>query len=72
MLDVRCWGELDMERLTSPAKSVEDNPTVWTGRALQSDVNKWRGGHCASVSGPCMERFVLLAIMDIRAHPISF
>src|SRR6476620_12684792 len=33
------------------------------------DVNKWRGWSCASVSGPCMERLWLLAIMDICAHP---
>jgi hypothetical protein len=26
MLDVRFWGEPDMERLTRPAKSVENDP----------------------------------------------
>jgi hypothetical protein len=35
------------------------------------DVNKW-GGDLAHLYRPLHEAFVLLAIMDTRAHPVSF
>ena len=55
---------------TNGPRSVDD-PSVWTGRALQAESAKWQCWSCSSVSGPLVER-MLLAIMDIRAHPISF
>src|ERR1700756_3456173 len=42
------------------------------GPAVRCKLNLQNGGwSCASVSGPCVEQS-LLAIMDIRARPISF
>jgi hypothetical protein len=49
-----------------------NDPTVWTGRALQAEFKKWRGLVLRICIRPFHEAFVLLAIMDIRAHPISF
>jgi hypothetical protein len=48
------------------------DPTVWTGRALQAECEKWRGLVLRICIRPLHGAFVLLAIMDIRAHPISF
>ena len=42
------------------------------GCVLQARCARWRDWSCSSVSGPWVERVVLLAIMDIRAHPLSF
>ena len=47
-------------------------PSVWIGRALQAENDGGERWSCASVSGPLLEPFELLAIMDIRACSISF
>ena len=49
-----------MTQLYGPAVCCKPNVT---------DGDDWS---CASVSGPVNGAFMLLAIMDIRAHPISF
>ena len=48
------------------------DPSVWTGRALQAEFEKWRVLVLRICIRPLDGAFVLLAIMDIRAHPISF
>jgi len=51
------------------------DPTVWTGRPAvrcKPNVKKWRGLVLRICIRPLHGAFVLLAIMDIRAHPISF
>jgi len=53
-----------------PSSSQVD-PSVWTGRALQAE-SEWRGLVLRICIRPLHGAFVLLAIMDIRAHPISF
>ena len=52
-------------------RSVDD-PTVWTGRALQAGCEQMEGVVLRICIRPLHGAFVLLAIMDIRAHPISF
>jgi hypothetical protein len=52
-------------------KSVRD-PCVWTGRVLQVRCERWRVLVLRFCIRPVNRAFVLLAIMDIRAHPISF
>jgi len=54
------WACLQMTQLYGPA--VRCKP----------DVNKWRGLVLRICIRPLHGAFVLLAIMDIRAHPISF
>ena len=49
-----------------------NDPTVWTGRALQAKCEFWRVLVLRICIRPLHGAFVLLAIMDIRAHPISF
>ena len=50
-----------------------NDPSVWTGRALQAESEKNGGGLVLRICiRPLHGAFVLLAIMDIRAHPISF
>ena len=49
-----------------------DNATVWTGRVLQVRCELWRVLVLRFCIRPVNRAFVLLAIMDIRAHPISF
>jgi hypothetical protein len=46
--------------------------TVWTGRVLQARCERWRGLVLRFCIRPVNRAFVLLAIMDIRAHPFSF
>ena len=46
--------------------------SVWTGRALQAKCEFWRVLVLRICIRPLHGAFVLLAIMDIRAHPISF
>jgi hypothetical protein len=52
--------------------NVAFDPTVWTGRALQAESEKMEGLVLRICIRPLHGAFVLLAIMDIRAHPISF
>src|ERR1700683_5049231 len=53
------------------ARRAED-PTVWTGRVLQAGFERWRGLVLRFCIRPVNRAFMLLAIMDIRTHPISF
>jgi hypothetical protein len=46
------------------------DPNVWSGRALQEALSTWLMRSCINVSGLCLERVVLRAIMDISAHAI--
>jgi hypothetical protein len=48
------------------------NKCVWTGRALQAGCEQMEGVVLRICIRPLHGAFVLLAIMDIRAHPISF
>jgi hypothetical protein len=48
------------------------DPSVWTGRALQAGCEQMEGVVLLICIRPLHGAFVLLAIMDIRAHPISF
>jgi hypothetical protein len=48
------------------------DPSVWTGRALQAGCEQMEGVVLRICIRPLHGAFVLLAIMDIRAHPISF
>jgi len=52
--------------------SVENDPSVWTGRALQAGCEQMEGVVLRICIRPLHGAFVFLAIMDIRAHPISF
>ena len=52
-------------------RSVDD-PSAWTGRALQAGCEQMEGVVLRICIRPLHGAFVLLAIMDIRAHPISF
>src|SRR5262245_591241 len=44
------------------------DPDVWSGRAVQEALSTWLMRSCINVSGLCLERVVLRAIMDISAH----
>ena len=46
--------------------------TVWTGRALQAESDDLERLVLRFCIRPIDGALVLLAIMDIRAHPISF
>jgi hypothetical protein len=48
------------------------DPFVWTGRALQAGCEQMEGVVLRICIRPLHGAFELLAIMDIRAHPISF
>jgi len=61
-----------MNRQARSAKSFANDPTVWTGRVLQAECERWRGLVLRFCIRPVNGAFVLLAIMDIRAHPLSF
>ena len=52
--------------------SVANDPSVWTGRVLQAGCERWRGLVLRFCIRPVNRAFMLLAIMDIRTHPISF
>ena len=48
------------------------DPFVWSGRASQEnfvDLSALRS--CINVSGLCLERLVLRAIMDVSAYAVS-
>jgi hypothetical protein len=47
-------------------------PFVWTGRALQAECDDLEMLVLRFCIRPLNGAFALLAIMDIRAHPISF
>jgi hypothetical protein len=67
----RVPGKADVHgRMASPA-SVADDPSVWTGRALQAESTEWQTGLALLYPALAWSRS-LLAIMDIRARPISF
>ncbi len=51
---------------------VANDPTVWTGRVLQARCDEWRRLVLRFCIRPLNGAVLLLAIMDIRAHPISF
>ena len=40
--DVSFWGEAELGRAAEFAASVENDPTVWTGRALQVRFDEWK------------------------------
>jgi hypothetical protein len=52
--------------------SVAIDPSVWTGRVLQARSDEWRRLVLRFCIRPLNGAVLLLAIMDIRAHPISF
>ncbi len=54
--------------LLPPAATGACDPNVWSGRALQEVSSTWQMRSCINVSGLCLERVVLRAIMDISAH----
>jgi hypothetical protein len=53
-------------------QTVANDSSVWTGRALQAECENMKGLVLRICIPPLHGAFVLLAIMDIRAHPISF
>jgi len=57
--------------LAPRAPSIHD-PCVWTGRVLQARCDEWRRLVLRFCIRPLNGAVLLLAIMDIRAHPISF
>ena len=69
---------LDPERpireadIAGPVAGRPRNPSVWTGRVLQAECDGWRWLVLRFCIRPVNGAFVLLASMDIRAHPISF
>jgi hypothetical protein len=68
--DVRLWGVKPTSQLR--VSTSEFDPSVWTGRALQAGCEQMEGVVLRICIRPLHGAFVLLAIMDIRAHPISF
>ena len=50
---------------------VARDPNVWSGRAVQEVSSIRQVRSCINVSGLCLERLVLRAIMDISAHAVS-
>ena len=66
---IRSWAK---RTLCRHRRSVEIDPTVWTGRVLQAGCERWRGLVLRFCIRPVNRAFMLLAIMDIRTHPISF
>jgi hypothetical protein len=68
--DVRCWVNSGKHLLVLGISPFD--PSVWTGRALQAGCEQMEGVVLRICIRPLHGAFVLLAIMDIRAHPISF
>jgi hypothetical protein len=58
--------------LHEQAISVAFDPTVWTGRALQAESAEWQRLVLLFCIRPLRGADSSLAIMDIRARPISF
>jgi len=57
-------------RLRAPTS--ENDPSVWTGRAVQAECEQMEGVVLRICIRPLDGAYVLLAIMDIRAHAILF
>ena len=78
--DVGFRGTAEVTTLATPTMgerwslhaSGGNDPTVWTGRVLQAGCERWRGLVLRFCIRPVNRAFMLLAIMDIRTHPISF
>ena len=68
--DVRCWPRSGKHllMLSFPILTQLYGPAV----RCKPNVKKWRGLVLRICIRPLHGAFVLLAIMDIRAHPISF
>src|SRR5215471_4861937 len=62
--------EEDRKQLAEGQSDAHD-PNVWSGRALQEVSSIRQVRSCINVSGLCLERVVLRAIMDISAHAVS-
>jgi len=60
-----------LPHLIVPAESVETDPSVWTGRALQVESSEQWFGLALLYPALAWSRS-LLAIMDIRARSVSF
>ena len=65
----RLRAEADINLPTIPDESVENDPHVWSGRAVQEVLSIRQIRSCINVSGLCLEG-LLRAIMDISAHAI--
>ena len=65
-------AEADINRQAEPAGLVAHDPTVWTGRAVQAECEQMEGVVLRICIRPLDGAYVLLAIMDIRAHAILF
>jgi len=63
---------LTEQRLYGLDGPVANDPSVWTGRVLQARCDEWRRLVLRFCIRPLNGAVLLLAIMDIRAHPISF
>ena len=59
------------QKVLARAPSTRD-PTVWTGRAVQAECEQMEGVVLRICIRPLDGAYVLLAIMDIRAHAILF
>jgi len=68
--DVSYWHSQTWEMSDLSPQSGLD-PNVWSGRAVQEALSTWMMRSCINVSGLCLERVVLRAIMDISAHASS-
>ena len=62
-----CLGQSDINQPTILAETVENDPYVWSGRALQEVSSTWQMRSCINVFGLRLEH-VLRAIMDISAR----
>jgi len=58
-----------MPGLPTGSAPIANDPTVWSGRAVQEISSTWLMRSCITVSGLWLEH-LLRAIMDISAHPI--
>ena len=69
---VHTRGEAEAGRAAEPGASVENDPSVWTGRALQAESDDLEKLVLRFCIRPIEGAFEPLAIMDIRARSISF
>jgi hypothetical protein len=51
LAQVRFRGEANVNRQHKPAAAVENDPNVWSGRALQEVWSTWQMRSCINVSG---------------------
>jgi hypothetical protein len=68
----RFWRKADINWKARSTGSVANDPTVWTGRAVQAECEQMEGVVLRICIRPLDGAYVLLAIMDIRAHAILF